>query len=255
MKYLTKTSYIALWSLLTLSALIFPSCKDKTPNNSPQYGNLDLEFTHTWGLDKVPFYLNQVYVHPQTKDTITIDLLKYYISNLSLTKTDGSNVTIENSYFLIDPENNKVTLTNIPSGEYKEIQFLIGVDSLKNFSGLQTGALNPSHGMFWSWSTGYIFVRVEGASPQSPTRRFMYHLGGYEAPFIASNKKTISLGNDIIAINPQARPKIHLNVNTARFWHGMVKVEDLNVIHNIGEASTLMSKNFADGFVLDHVHK
>jgi hypothetical protein len=34
------------------------------------------------------------------------------------------------------------------------IKFLLGVDSLKNVSGIQTGALDPAKGMFWTWNTG-----------------------------------------------------------------------------------------------------
>jgi hypothetical protein len=146
-------------------------------------------------------------------------------------------------------------LEGIPAGDYNRVDFLIGVDSLRNFSGLQTGALNPSNGMFWSWSTGYIFVRVEGTSPQSETGLFMYHLGGYEAPYVASHKKALNFGNEILSINPDANPTVHLNVNAARFWHGPVKLSELNIIHNIGENAVSISKNFADGFLFDHIHR
>ncbi len=251
----THNQKYIIMALFTVLVFGFSSCEDKQPiDNSPKTGEVNLEFGHVWGLDMAPFYMNQTYVHPMSKDTLEINLLKYYISNVVLHKNDGSTYKVPESYYLIDPNNNKVRISGIPTGDYSKVDFLIGVDSLSNFSGLQGGALNPSNGMFWSWSTGYIFIRVEGTSPQSSTGMFMYHLGGYEAPFIASHSKSMSFGNDILSVNPSTSPTIHFNVNAAKFWHGPVKLNDLNIIHNISEASTQMSKNFADGFILDHIH-
>lgn len=253
--YIFKYHKWAIVFVLVAASLSLPSCK-KDPQPTPSLtGEVSFEFSHVWGLNMAPFYLNQTYVHPMSGDTLNINMLKYYISNIIMTKTDGSTYQVPNSYYLIDPSENIITIKDIPAGDYKKVEFLIGVDSLRNFSGLQTGALNPSNGMFWSWSTGYIFIRVEGTSPQSETGIFMYHLGGYESPFIASHKKNYDLGNEVISINSQTKPTIHFNVNAAKFWHGPVKVADLNVIHNVGENAVSMSTNFADGFTLDHVHK
>ena len=256
MKLLKHTPYIWAVAIALVFSSTFSSCKEDEPiDNSSKTGTLKLEFDHVWGIDMAPFYMNQTYVHPMSKDTLTITMLKYYISNVVLHKTDGSTYTIPESYYLLDPSNNIISLEGIPAGDYNRVDFLIGVDSLRNFSGLQTGALNPSNGMFWSWSTGYIFVRVEGTSPQSATGLFMYHLGGYEAPYVASHKKALNFGNEILSINPDANPTVHLNVNAARFWHGPVKLSELNIIHNIGENAVSISKNFADGFLFDHIHR
>jgi hypothetical protein len=61
------------------------------------------------------------------------------------------------------------------------MEFMIGVDSARNNSGAQTGALDPTNGMFWSWSTGYIMAKFEGTSAQSPAaaNALKFHIGGF----------------------------------------------------------------------------
>jgi hypothetical protein len=255
MKKNTIKTHRIFFYILTLLSLSILSCKKEPSSIKAPTGELNLEFSHVWGLDMIPFNMNQTYVHPVSKDTLNINLLKYYISNIKLFDNKGNIYQVPDSYYLIDPTNNNIKISGIPEGDYNKIEYMIGVDSTKNFSGLQSGALNPSNGMFWSWSTGYIFIRVEGSSPQSETGVFMYHLGGYESPYIASHRKSHELGNEILPINPITQPTVHFNVNVARFWHGPVKVSELNVIHNIGNNAVSMSKNFADGFILDHIHQ
>ena len=53
-------------------------------------------------------------------------------------------------------------LKNIPNAKYTKLKFMLGVDSLRNSTGVQDGYLDPSHGMIWDWNTGYIFFKHEG---------------------------------------------------------------------------------------------
>ncbi|MES2691745.1 MAG: MbnP family protein [Bacteroidota bacterium] len=97
-------------------------------------------------------------------DTISIEQLRYYFSNVQLKNADGIWVNLGN-YNLLDIEDAasmKVAITNVPAGTYNKIRFYIGVDSVANSSGAQEGALNPANDMFWSWNTGYIFFRLKG---------------------------------------------------------------------------------------------
>ena len=69
----------------------------------------------------------------------------------------------------------------LPAGQYNKISFLLGVDSLKNVSGIQTGALDPLKDMFWTWKSGYVMAKLEGRSSAStlPHHMFEYHIGGF----------------------------------------------------------------------------
>ena len=54
----------------------------------------------------------------------------------------------------------------MPAGNYNSLSFLLGVDSMHNVSGAQTGALDPANDMFWTWNSGYVMAKMEGASPR-----------------------------------------------------------------------------------------
>ncbi len=116
-----------------------------------------------------------------------VGMFKYYISHVSLQKGDGSWYEDRNDYFLVnedEPASKTITLNDIPEGQYSALRFMLGVDSLHNCSGIQEGTLDPVKGMFWTWNTGYIFLKLEGTCPgsTSPGHIFEYHIGGYKPP-------------------------------------------------------------------------
>ena len=47
----------------------------------------------------------------------------------------------------------------------------LGVDSLRNVTGVQTGALDPAMDMYWTWNTGYVMAKLEAAAQQALIRR------------------------------------------------------------------------------------
>jgi hypothetical protein len=94
----------------------------------------------------------------------SVDLLKYYVTNVVLIKDDGSEFKL-NNYDLInafDANYSKVNAVNVPNGTYTSMKFYLGVDPSRNHSGAQDGDLDPKNNMIWTWSTGYIFFKHEG---------------------------------------------------------------------------------------------
>ncbi len=74
----------------------------------------------------------------------------------------------------------------IPSNlSYSKVKFNIGVDSTTNVSGALGRDLDPTKGMYWTWQSGYINLKLEGTSNLCKTRHneFQFHLGGYQYPF------------------------------------------------------------------------
>ena len=149
----------------------------------PSGGKLSIVFDHYLG-DK-PLLLDTVTYNTALGQPFTVTKFKYYIGNIHLRKVSGDEVVFED-YYLIDEEEDQSKRINIdlPAGEYSGIDFIIGVDSLHNCSGAQSGALDPVNAMFWAWNTGYIFLKLEGKSPasKSPGNVFEYHIGGYRQP-------------------------------------------------------------------------
>jgi hypothetical protein len=111
----------------------------------------------------------------------TVDILKYYVTNIVLEKDNGALFYAKN-YNLIDLNEtlqNTISLKNVPTGEYTKLRFILGVDSARNTSGLQDGYLDPSYGMIWTWNTGYIFFKHEGnfTNSANQVKLLRFHLG------------------------------------------------------------------------------
>lgn len=123
-----------------------------------------------------------------SKDSIRIDVVKCIVSNVAITDIEGITHRAENSFFFIDLDDSsscKITLPISSLDRIKSIQFSIGTDSLTNADGVRGGALDPIHGMYWAWHSGYINFKLEGASSlcSNADHSFQYHLGGYLSPF------------------------------------------------------------------------
>lgn len=137
---------------------------------NPKFGNEDLKAGHYFMLNK--------------DDSISITELKFYISAIQLIGEKEEVINEENSYHLIDLSDSSslriVLKDNIEN--LNQIRFKIGVDSLANVSGAHGGQLDPTLGMYWTWQSGYINFKLEGASNLCKTRKneFTFHLGGYQ---------------------------------------------------------------------------
>jgi hypothetical protein len=246
-----------LGATLAAAILALASCKkDPVPDPQPQTGEVNIEFEHAWGPDFKPFRFDTALVHPTTKDTLTFQHLRYYITNIRLQRTDGSWWAQDESYYLVDASTatgSLLKLSGVPAGEYKALSYMLGVDSARNVSGAQSGFLSPTYGMYWPW-TGYINIRAEGISTTSPTKAFTYHLGGYSGADNTVRTLSYNFPDQNLRCTPTGKPQIHMKVNVARFWHGGIKTADIHTIHAPGPNAVTLATNFAGAFVLDHVH-
>ena len=103
-------------------------------------------------------------------ETFSIDKCLFYLSNFALQTSSGKWYPIKESYFLVNISDSSSLQISLPGNitDVVSIQFLLGVDSAKNVSGIQSGVLDPARGMFWTWNTGYVMAKMEGSSPVSP---------------------------------------------------------------------------------------
>ncbi len=165
--------------LILLITLASGACKKKDTNRP----TVMVEFDNVAGNADLAFNTNYV---NSSGETFKVSKFTYYISNVSLTKTDGKVFTVaqDDSYFLIKEDvatSQKVELKNVPEGDYKSISFIVGVDSVRNCSPIdkRTGALDIANGMYWIWNTGYIFSKLEGSSAVATNNIIEFHLGGF----------------------------------------------------------------------------
>ena len=140
-------------------------------------------------------------IHYQKKsDTLIFETFKFYLSSFKLYNSDHMIWEENNSFHLMDlsDEKSMTILINKPSDlNFQTLCFIIGIDSLTNVSGVFGGDLDPTNGMYWTWQSGYINIKMEGKSPHCLTRNheFQFHLGGYQSPFNACQNICLDLHN------------------------------------------------------------
>jgi hypothetical protein len=110
---------------------------------------------------------------------IQINSFRFFITDLHLIKNNKRVWTSPAQAFLIDLSEKSSscrTFNDLP--EFDEIGFSLGIDSITNVSGAFGGDLDPSNGMYWTWQSGYINMKLEGFYNK---QKFTFHLGGYAA--------------------------------------------------------------------------
>jgi len=246
-------------------SLSISSCK-KDPDETPApetpgvtTGNLALHFENMVG-DSSLVLNTQHYVNMHN-DTFNVTKFNYYISNIKLTRSDLSVYTEPESYHLLkadDAGSLDFILPNVPFGTYTSIQFMIGVDSARNVSGAQTGALDPANGMFWSWSTGYIMAKLEGTSPQSTesTHLIVMHMGGFSGANSVLRTVSPSFNSATANVSSTVTPEIHFKVDVQEMLSApnTIDFSVLNTIHMPGASAKLVADNYADMFSVEHIH-
>jgi len=263
---------------LAFSLFIIPilsSCNkdDHDHNHEMEGGNsVVIEFDHR--ANGAALALGSTYIN-EAGESIVFSLFDYYVSNFELIKTDGTVYTVpkDSCYFLIkesDPSSQEIVLNNIPAGDYASVRFLIGVDSAKSVSSAaeRTGVLDPAGAgadMYWSWNSGYIFVKAEGTSPQisAPGNMFKYHIGLFGGgvngqPATLNNLRTLSLTDaqgDVGTVRSDIIPHFHVLVDAMQMFKSPTTVSvAANPTVMVSPFSANIANNYQDMFVLDHIH-
>ncbi|UIR56039.1 hypothetical protein LZQ00_17460 [Sphingobacterium sp. SRCM116780] len=261
---------------------IFTSCSksDALVPDATKKGDFSIEFDNLVGGNKLVLNNTTKPYKNASGESFTISRVQYYISNIQLTKADGSiyrvpQDPVDSSYFLIraDVAASKHANISVPEGDYTQVSFVLGVDSLRNTMGLEkrTGVLDPTvgdsegAGMYWGWNSGYIFFKLEGNSSvltttEDPTgkQQFKYHIGGFggmNTPTI-NNLKTVTLDlktAGIAQVRSGYRSNIHLFVDLMKVFDGKTTVkikEHPNLMFDPFTAT--IAQNYAGMFKHDH---
>ena len=210
-----RTLVIATTAIAALS-----SCSKD--NNTPQpdkptpelqgNGKIALQFENYVGEEKLTLGAdaNAAKAYTSNGQTLKFSEVKYVITNIVLVKADGTKVAyhtedLDKGGFLINQENTtslSPILSEIPEGDYKGIEFGLGVkkelnnlslqDKFPNFYRL-TGSFKQAQIMHWEWANGYRFVKLEGwySNPTPPGK----DKEGNPLPAITDGELSIHIGS------------------------------------------------------------
>lgn len=252
-------SYILLGAIGTMSLTACSKKEDPKPNTTvADPGKVYMEFFNNVG--SADLKLNDVWYQNENGDSFKVSKLNYYISNVVLNGTSDTLKYTENeSYHLVEhsatPANMAFVMPDVPGGKYKSVTFTIGVDSLRNVSGAQTGDLSQDKGNFWSWTTGYIMLKFEGISPQSTAagNRLMLHSGGFSGANNVVKTITINFPNEV-EVGKNSTPHIHLKADVLQMFKSPNKIDfaTTSVVHMPGTVAKQFADNYAQMFSITY---
>ena len=245
------------------------SCSSSDDNAISGEGKLAVEFDNIFG--GANLILNSQENTTSQGEKLKVSDVKYIISNIQLTKEDGSIYTYpkSQSYFIVSEANTAshvLNLQNIPAGNYTKIKFGIGVDEAQyNLGQAAQGdfyAMAQNEDMDWSWSAGYKYLLFEGmftsATVTTPTI-FMVHTGKSGASY---NYTDVTLDfPDKALVRANITPQVHILADVAKIIDGTNKFKLTD--HNMGGMGamimtganlSLLTANLPAMFSVDHVH-
>jgi hypothetical protein len=123
---------------------------------------------------------------------------------------------------------------------------------------MQTGALDPLNGMFWAWSSGHVYAKLEGFSPVSrhPSGEFTYHIGGFREPFVAFRKIRIYFdpANPLI-LSKGDRRTIQIEADVFKWFQSVhsLSITQYYAIHAPGNVANKFADNYEKMFSLKSI--
>lgn len=209
-----------------------------------------------------PLVLDKGYVNAFGED-YRVSVFKIYIANVSVSDRAGSTSPAKPDCFHLLDASSPGTLV-VDHGEdglpFRSIRFQFGIDSIRNVSGAQTGALDPMNGMFWTWSTGYINAKLEGSSSFSPNpdRRFVYHIGGFAGAERTQRTVVLDLpGTEAWTLDKTGMSEATIHVDLDGWFRKAhdLPISQLPVSMTAGPTATRYADNVAGMFKLQSIER
>lgn len=256
-------------AIVAIVATIAVSCTKRSVSlyNPAKTAHLTVEFDNIVGSADLQLQTGN-YVNG-AGEQFKVTKFKYYVSNFILTNANGTTFMVpqDSCYFLIDESvpASRTPVLKVPEGEYTKLSFTIGIDSLRNTMDIskRVGVLDPTLAaadMYWSWNSGYIFLKLEGTSSAISTMSstYQYHaggFGGYSTP-TTNNIKTIALDltpRGVAQVKEGKKTNIHIMADVQKALQGTTTFSFAStaMIHN-ATAGRPLADNYANMFKHDH---
>ena len=243
-------------------AFAFTSCSDDDNNAITGEGNLKLEFDNVYG--DADFAFNTPYTN-SNGEVVKASNAIYIVSNIVLTKEDGSTYTVpkSESYFFVneaDAASTLLNLPNIPAGNYTKVTFGIGVDQAQFNAGADGHGTMWSDaqalGMTWSWAAGYKFVKFEGTVTSATYTNANYRVHtGKTGDVYNYAEVTLDLPDNAL-VRTNITHQVHIMADLKKIVDGTTVInfeEGLDVMGGT-KVQNISANNVPTMFEVHHVH-
>jgi hypothetical protein len=228
--------------------LLILSCKKEvvTPIETPlKYGNMLLKFDNRIGKEELS--LNVVTYQNQFGEDFTISKVNYYLSNVILTKNDGTKFVLpkDSCQFLMREDDffqQWFLLKKIPEGSYKSVSFSLGIEN-PNFQNPIFDKNNKGKELFYEGKNEYAAFFIKGKIAQKDS--FEYKIS------TPKPLKTIDLsfGEYVAVVNENAKnysTSAHIFCDLSKFFNTQNFKNPLNVLQQQSIAETLFEVNHVE---------
>jgi hypothetical protein len=253
--------YIQHFVYLAAFCIFLSSCQKDTSIDTGLQGpaNLQLEFAPT--VDASNLIFGKTYKNAFAEE-YSITAFKFYIHGIELINSQTNNIfeVGKDNHWLVNTSDSSASRVqlSIPSSTYNRISFIMGVDSIRNVSGAQTGALDPAQGMFWTWSTGYIMAKLEGNSPvaATPNNVIEYHIGGFKSGESVLRRITLDFpAPQRVDLKPGSLSTITISANINSWFNqaNPIRISEKPVSMAPGNLATQIADNYSKMFTVVEV--
>lgn len=204
---------------------------------------VELSIQHKF--DNSTFATEQPYVDENNR-IVLINKLQYHISNIELVHDRGMSTLLNDSYLVVDGEQETYTLGTIPEDiqEFEEINFNLGVDATANNtspSSYNVGHALANTDLYSTPEQSYIFITIEGMvdtdNNNLPDKPFVLRATGDQL------LREVSVQSPSNSENNQL--KIQLTANVAN-WLKDLDLEQVGIQENSGIETEQLCDNTND---------
>ncbi len=201
--------------------------------------------------NNTPFELNKVYTNHMDQ-YVKYELVKFYLSNIELVD-ENDEVHPLADVILYDFADPTSIIANVAEGNYKALNFAIGLDSTTNATDPNSNSLDVEHplsyaqGTHWGWASKYKFVMLHGridTEPREATELFEKSFA-YDTGFDELYRE-VSLTQNF-TVEKDGNLDLQLNLNMDQIFNKTHSIDmfEVNQSHSLTEVAEQISDNIA----------
>lgn len=213
--------------LTIMLGLVLASCTNKKDDVNPKPASVAVKFNFTHYVGSAKADYNSIKYTNAFGNFYSVITLKYFISDITLHRADGSKVLIDEEHYVDAVDESTLSFipgTGVPTGDYSSISFVFGLNAEKNVSGMFPNP--PESNMEWplAMGPGYHYMKLEGKLDSAGViKNYQCHTGATDGN---QNFITVDLPNSgFTATGAGIAITIKMNINN---WWVSPNTLDLN---------------------------